>query len=131
MRVTDVVAAVRKIIDPTRPRRVVVCGRRDAALTACFAAAVEPAIELVATEEMILCFRALLSATAAPINAASILPDLLQRFGDITDVLAEIAPRRILVAAGVGTALPSTRHVQSAQGRFSEESQLLTNWIGD
>ena len=131
MRVTDVVVAVRKLIDQTRPKRVVVCARRDAALMACFAAAVEPAIERVATEDMILSFRALLSATSAPINAASILPDLLERFGDITDVLAEIAPRRILVAAGVGTALPSSRQVQSAQGRFSEDSQLLTNWIGD
>ena len=131
MRVTDVVVAVRKILDQAKPKRVVLCARRDAALTACFAAAVEPAIELVATEDMILSFRALFSSNAAPINAASILPDLLWRFGDIADVLAEIAPRRILVAAGAGAALPSARHVSAMPDRFSENPRLLTDWIGD
>jgi hypothetical protein len=131
MRVTDVVVAVRNIFDQAKPRRVVVCARRDAALTACFAAAVEPAIELVATEDMILSFRALFSPNAAPINAASILPNLLRRFGDINDVLAEIAPRRILVAAGVGTALPSVRHISAVAERFSENPQVLTDWTGN
>ena len=80
---------------------------------------------------MILSFRALLSATSAPINAASILPDLLERFGDITDVLAEIAPRRILVAAGVGTALPSSRQVQLATRSVQRRFEFADDWIGD
>jgi hypothetical protein len=54
MCVTDVLQAVRKIIEQRKPKRLVVCGRRDAALLASFAAAVESAIDLVATEEMIL-----------------------------------------------------------------------------
>ncbi|HEX3448668.1 MAG TPA: acetylxylan esterase [Isosphaeraceae bacterium] len=131
MRVTDVLVAVRKLLDQDKPGRIVLCARRDAALTACFAAAVEPAIESVATEDMVLSFRGLFSSSAAPINAASILPDLLRRFGDIADVLAEIAPRRILVAAGVGTALPSARHISAVSDRFSANSRLLTDWIGE
>ena len=81
---------------------MIVCGRRDAALVACLAAAVEPAIDRVACEEMVLSFRSLFSAEGFPINAASILPGLLQKFGDVADVLAQIAPRKVLVAAGVG-----------------------------
>jgi Acetyl xylan esterase (AXE1) len=131
MRVTDVLVAVRKLLDQDKPERVVLCARRDAALTACFAAAVEPAIELVATEDMIQSFRSLFSSNADPINAASILPGLLRDYGDIALVLAEIAPRRILLAAGVGTALPNSRNVQSVPGRFSEDPRILTNWIGE
>ena len=37
MRVTDVLVAVRKIVDQGKGRRVVLCGRRDAALVALFA----------------------------------------------------------------------------------------------
>ena len=48
--VTDVVVAVRKLIDWIKPDRSALwhAARRDAALMACFAAAVEPAIERVA-----------------------------------------------------------------------------------
>ena len=117
MRVTDVLVAVRKIRRAAASLgRVVLCARRDAALVACFAAAVEPTIELVATEEMILSFRPLFDAEGSPINAASILPGLLQRFGDIAHVLAEIAPRRILIAAGVGDDLRDTLLVVPCPG---------------
>jgi dienelactone hydrolase len=131
MRVTDVLAAVRKILAERKPRRVVLCARRDAALTACLAAAVEPAIDLVATEDMILSFRTLFSAEGSPINAASIPPGLLQRFGDVAQVLAEIAPRRILIASGIGEALRYNQSVHSVPGRFSQDSRILTDWIGD
>ena len=131
MRVTDVLVAVRKIRDQKKARRVVLCARRDAALVACFAASVEPTIDLVATEEMILSFRPLFGAEGSPINAASIVPGLLQRYGDIAQVLAEIAPRRILIAAGVGDALRDNPSVRAVPGRFSQDPRILTDWIGD
>jgi hypothetical protein len=131
MRVTDVLVAVRKILAERKPRRVVLCARRDAALTACLAAAVEPAIDLVAIEDMILSFRALFSAKGSTIYAASILPGLLQRFGDVAQVLAEIAPRRILIASGIGEGLRYNQSVQSVPGRFSQNPRIVTDWIGD
>jgi hypothetical protein len=131
MRVTDVLAAVRKTGDHRKARRVVLCARRDAALTACFAAAVEPTIDMVATEDMLVSFRSLFGAAGTPINAAVILPGLLQRFGDIAQVLAEIAPRRILIAAGVGGELRANPAVRAVPGRFSQDPQILTDWIGD
>ena len=129
MRVSDVLVAARKIRDERRAPRVVLCARRDAALVACFTAAVEPAIDLVALEEMILSFRPLFGAVGTPINAADIVPGLFQRYGDIAQVLAEIAPRRVLLAAGVGD--HDYRSVQAVPGRFSEDPRILTDWIGD
>ncbi len=131
MRVTDVLAAVRKIGDHHKARRVVLCARRDAALIACFAASADPTIDMVATEDMILSFRPLFGADGSPINAASILPGLLQRFGDIVQVLAEIAPRRILIAAGVGGESRDNPTVRAVPGRFSQDPRILTDWIGD
>jgi hypothetical protein len=122
---------VRKMRDQKKARRVVLCARREAALVACFAASVEPTIELVATEEMLLSFRPLFGAEGFPINAASILPGLLRRYGDIAQVLAEIAPRRILIAAGIGDALRDNPSVQAVPGRFSRDPRVLTDWIGD
>jgi dienelactone hydrolase/pimeloyl-ACP methyl ester carboxylesterase len=130
MRVTDVLVAVQKIRQRSQPRRVVLCARRDAALTACFAASVEPDIDLVATEEMILSFRPLFGPEAPAISAASIVPGLLQQFGDISQVVAQIAPRRILVAAGVGQELRSHRFAQAVAGRFSQDPRILTDWVG-
>ena len=77
MRVADVLAAIGRIGETVKPRRIVVCGRRDAALVACLAAAVDPAIDRVACEDMLLSFRPLFAAEGFPINAASILPGLL------------------------------------------------------
>jgi cephalosporin-C deacetylase-like acetyl esterase len=132
MRVTDVLAAVRQALGRRTARRVVVCGRRDSALVACLAAAIEPSITHVATEELRLSFRALFQAPGgAAINAASILPGLLERFGDVSEVLAEVAPRKILIAAGVGQdsrAMPGARTVRE---RFTVAPQVLTAWLGD
>ena len=111
MRVTDVLAAVRKLVARLKPKRVVLCGRRDAALVACLAAAVEPAIDCVAVEDMLPSFHSLFSAEGRPINAASILPGLLERFGDVADVLALVAPRKVLVAAGGRESHASIRSV--------------------
>jgi Acetyl xylan esterase (AXE1) len=131
MRVADVLVAVQKIRQMNQPGRVVLCARRDAALTACFAAGVEPTVNLVATEEMILSFRILFGPEGLAIGAACILPGLLQRFGDIPQVLAEIAPRRILIAAGVGQELRNHRFAQAVPARFSQDFRVLADWVGD
>ena len=129
LRVADVLAALPKLTAKTKPRRVVLCGRRDAALVACLAAAVEPKISGVATEELLLSFLPLFAAEGRPINAASILPDLLRSFGDVVEVLAAIAPRRVLIAAGVGELPRALTAVTNAKGKFSEDARLLTDWL--
>ena len=131
MRVTDVLVAVHKIADQRKPRRVVLCGRRDAALAVCLAAAVDSAIDLVATEELTQSFRSFFGADGSPLNAASILPGLLQRYGDVSQVLAEIAPRRILIAAGIAEGLRGNLSVHAVPGRFSNDSRMFIQWIGD
>jgi hypothetical protein len=130
MRVADVLVAVRGIIEQRRPRRVALCARRDAALVACFAAAVEPSIDMVATEQMVLSFRSYFKAEGQPINAASILPGLLPSFGDVAGVVAEITPRRILISAGAGEGLNANQSVRVVSDRFSANSRILTDWIG-
>ena len=129
LRVADVLAAARKALDAIKPRALFLCGRRDAALVACLAAAEEPAIQGVATEEMLRSFLPLFSPGGYPINAASILPGLLRDFGDLPDVLDTIGPRRVLVAAGIGAGawpLPSVRVVD---GRFTDDPRVLTDWL--
>jgi pimeloyl-ACP methyl ester carboxylesterase len=129
LRVSDVLAAVTQVIARTRPKRLILCGRRDAALVACFAAAVEPAVQAVATEEMLKSFLPLLGADGYPINAASILPGLLRDFGDIPDVLTQIAPRRVLVAAGLGENAFRSPSVQVTERQFTKDPSLLMRWI--
>jgi dienelactone hydrolase len=128
MRVTDVLAAVRQRVR-AGARRMVLCGRRDAALVAVLAAAVEPAITHVAAEELLLSFLPLFAADGYPINAASILPGLLRDFGDIPDVLAELKPRPVLVAAGVGGGDRRPPTVRFAAERFTRDAKLLTDWL--
>src|SRR5262249_38362018 len=50
MRVADVLATV-SAISERQPKRLVLCGRRDAALVALFAAAIGPAVSRLAVEE--------------------------------------------------------------------------------
>jgi hypothetical protein len=102
MRVTDVRAALRQAAGETPWSKIVLCGRRDAALVACLTAAVEPRVTHVAMEDMPQTFRTFFDSTGQPINAASILPGMLRDFGDIADVLAAIAPRKTLIAANRG-----------------------------
>jgi hypothetical protein len=52
LRVADVLKATAQIRADAKPARIVLCGRKDAALVACFAAAVDPTIDAVATEDM-------------------------------------------------------------------------------
>ena len=52
--------------------------------------------------------------------------------GDISQVLAEIAPRRILIAAGVGGASARRPLPCRPCPAFSvEDPRILTDWIGE
>jgi pimeloyl-ACP methyl ester carboxylesterase len=70
MRVADVLKAVAKVQGDTKATKVVLCGRRDSALVACFAAAVDPSIHAVAVEEMPLSFWPLFEPEGRAINAS-------------------------------------------------------------
>jgi cephalosporin-C deacetylase-like acetyl esterase len=129
MRVADVLAAISRLGDRVKPGRIVLCGRRDAALVACLAAAIDKQVDRVACEDMLLSFRPLFNAEGLPINAASILFGMLQRFGDVADVLATIAPRQVLIASGIGEWSRPSPHVRIIPQRFSELPQQLTEWI--
>jgi hypothetical protein len=131
MRVAEVLAAIKRSQEKVEPRSIIVCGRRDAALVACLAAAVCPAIDGVACEDMLLSFRTLFSAEGPAINAASIVPGLLQQFGDVADVIARIAPRKVLLASGIGELPNPAPHVRIMPGRFSAEPQRLIDWLGN
>jgi dienelactone hydrolase len=130
MRVTDVLAAVRKLTEKAMPTRVVLCGRADAALVAVLAAAVEKAVGAVAVEGLPLSFLPLFEEAGRPVNAASILPNLLRDFGDVADVLAEVAPRKVFAAAGVGKLPRPLRSVTLADHGFTTEPAALLDWLG-
>jgi dienelactone hydrolase len=128
-RVTDVRAAVRELAARARRSRVVLCGRRDAALVACLTAAIEPTVTHLAVERMPLTYRWYFDPAGRPINAASVLPSLLRDYGDVDQVLAAVAPRRVLSAAGLGEPgrrLPTLRRTEAL---FTEEPALLTDWL--
>ena len=131
MRVTDVLIGVRKLLKAEQPGRLVLCGRRDAALVVALAAAIEPSITHVATEAMLLSFRSLFAAQGLPINAANILPGILERFGDVADVLAQVAPRKTFIAGGVGERYreppPS---VTATETLFTKDARPLLDWLG-
>jgi hypothetical protein len=129
LRVADVRAAVARICESAGARQIVVCGRRDAAMVACLAAAVDPAVDRLACEDMLLSFRRLFMAEGHPLNAAGVLPGLLQRFGDIPDVIAAIAPRKVLIASGIGEWGGPTPHVRVIPRRFSAEPRPLIEWM--
>jgi dienelactone hydrolase len=127
MRVTDVLAAVKRLARGRKP--VVLCGRRDAALVACLAAAVEPSIGRIAVEGLRVRFESLFAAEGKPINAASILPGLLRDFGDLPEVLAEIAPRPVLLAAPAGEARGLPASVQVLERPWSADAGALVRWL--
>jgi hypothetical protein len=81
--------------------RLVLCGRRDAALVCVLAAIAQSQFHQVAVEGLLLDYRELFQSTIPAINAASILPNLLH-YGDMSDILAEIAPRKVLFAGCSG-----------------------------
>jgi pimeloyl-ACP methyl ester carboxylesterase len=124
MRVADVLAAVAK-----EAGKVTLCARRDAALVALFAAALEPRIARIALEEMRCSYWPPFDEAGVPINAASLLPGLLRDFGDLPDVLAEVAPRPILLAAPVNAPEALLKSVRKSDARFSADPKVLLDWL--
>ena len=129
MRVADIASAVKRLAGATPPARVVLCGRSDAALVACLAAATDPGVTRVAVEGLHLSFVPLFDGVGRPVNAASILPGLLRDFGDVADILAEIAPRKVLVSAGVGRLTRRPPSAEVTDRRFVTEPGLLLDWL--
>jgi cephalosporin-C deacetylase-like acetyl esterase len=129
MRVSDVQAAVRKLVAQTRRSKVVLCGRRDAALVAALTAAIEPAVTKVAMEQMPLSYRWYFDPLGRPINAANTVPSMLKDYGDLDQVLAAIAPRKMLSAGGLGKTTQRVPTLQQAEGLFTETPELLTDWL--
>jgi hypothetical protein len=71
----------------------------------------------------------LFTSRGVPINAASILPGILERFGDIDDILAQIAPRRTFIAAGVDERYRGMPYVTVARELFTKDARLLVDWL--
>ena len=78
---------------------------------------------------MPLTYRWYFDPVGRPINAASVLPSLLREHGDIDQVLAAIAPRRMLSAAGLGSTAQRLQTLQQVAGLFTENPALLTDWL--
>jgi dienelactone hydrolase len=129
MRVADVLKAVARIRAYDRPGRLVLCGRRDSALVVCLAAAIDPAIDAVAVEEMPLSYWPLFEAAGRPINAASLLPRMLRDFGDIAAVLAACAPRPVLAAAATGDPDRAVANLTRTDRKFTGDAGVLLEWL--
>ena len=131
LRVADVLTAFTSLTRAKTPKRVVLCGRQDAALVACFAAAVDKNIQAVAVEDLLPSYKRLFSTEGFPWNAAGIVPGLLRDFGDIPEVLAEISPRKTLVAAPIGDnpGLTTSTTLQISPTKFSDMPDTFTRWL--
>jgi dienelactone hydrolase/pimeloyl-ACP methyl ester carboxylesterase len=129
MRVSDVLAAIRDLANKTLSPRIVLCGRRDAALVSCFAAALEPKIHGIAGEELSLSYLRFFDTEGTAINAASIAPGLLHSFGDIPEVLGQIAPRKMLIAAGFGDPPAGLPAITYHKELFTKQPRLLLDWL--
>jgi hypothetical protein len=129
MRVGDVLAAVKELVAPPMQRRIVLCGRRDAALVACLAAVLEPKIHGAAVQEMPLSYFPLFSPQGTPINAASILPNFLRSFGDLPEVLALISPRKLLLAATSGPRPAGLSGATFHTETFTQKPALILDWL--
>ncbi len=129
MRSSDVLAAISRLRAREKTRRIVLCGCRDAALVACLTAAIDGQIDRVACEEMPITFRILFSADGLPFNAASIVPGLLQRFGDIPEIISSMSPGKVLVASAIGDPAPMPPNLRTIPGRFTRTPQALMEWL--
>jgi len=83
-------------------------------------AAIEPSITHVAVEQMPLTYRWYCDPVGRPINAASVLPNLLRDYGDLDEVLADIAPRKMLSAGGLGDFSRQVPTLQKADRLLTE-----------
>lgn len=135
LRAADVVAAVRSLVDEIKPRpsRVVLCARADAALVAACAAALSPAVDALAVERLPLSYLDLFRPEGRPINAASIVPNLLRDYGDVPDLLKELTARRVrvLVSAGVGGRPDGLGAIAFTDQRVSTDPRPLIDWLQD
>jgi hypothetical protein len=80
-------------------------------------------------EQMPLTYRWYFDPVGHPINAASILPSMLRDYGDVDQVLAAIAPRKMLSAAGLGKTAQPLPTLQQVDGLLTENPVLLTDWL--
>ena len=130
MRTADVIAAVRQIMKRNQPEKVILCGRKDAGLIALMAASIDPMISGVAVEEIPESFMSLLSESAAPLNAASIVPGLLADFGDIPEILDTVSPRKALISkTSVELNPKSVGSVRIEKNKFSTNPNLIMDWL--
>lgn len=129
MRLADVLKAVAEVRAETKAERVVLCGRKDSALVACLAAAVEPTVHAVAVEDAPLSYWPLFEAEGKAINAASILPRMLRDFGDISAVLLAVAPRKVLASAATGKPDRDVANLTQTDKRFSADPAVLLDWL--
>jgi hypothetical protein len=128
MRVTDVLKAVAEVRAETKAAKVLLCGRKDAALVALFAAAADPTIGAVAVQDMPLSFWPLFDAAGTAVNAASILPRLLRDFGDIPAVLTALAPRKVLASAPTTKPDQPPANLTQTDKRFTVTPAVLLDW---
>ena len=56
---------------------------------------------------------------------------LLQKFGDVADVIARVAPRRVLLASGIGEPSRPMPHVRAIPQRFSAAPRRFMDWLRD
>ena len=130
LRVADVLAAVNALTRDRKPRRVFVCGRRDAAIVACLAAAVEKNIDGIAVEEMVGSLMPLFSRDAQPMCASGIVPGFLRDFGDFPELIDSLEPRKIFLAAMVGKPIiKQTPSTSLSDVRFSLDHTALLEWL--
>ena len=129
MRVTDVRAALKELAGTLHKSRVVLVGRADGAMTVALTAAIEPTVTDVAVEAMPLTMRHYFDPAGNTVGGATIVPGLLRDFGDIKDVLAQIAPRKVMVSAAIGTLAVPLPGVQRSEAAFTASPAGLTNWL--
>ncbi len=132
LRTFDLLAAVAKLNDELHPRRLVVCGRRDAALVALFTAAIDGRVTHLAVEDMLPSYHSLFDPAGRTINAASITPDILRMYGDIPEIIHRLGERPVLLAhcqEGPAKTLPPEKSIQRIASPFSGDAKALLDRI--
>jgi hypothetical protein len=129
MRAADVLKALAKVRTETKAKKVVLCARKDAALVACFAAALDVGVHAVAVEEMLVSYLPLFEVDGRAINAASIVPRLLRDYGDLGAVLKAIGPRKVFAAAPVGAPDQKLPNLTRSDKKFTADPAALLAWL--
>ena len=130
MRVADVLAAIARLEEKHKPRRIVLCGRSDAALVACLAAAVSPLIHGVACEDMLLILPDALLGRGPRHQRRQHPPGTARSSSGICPKSSLRSRRRkVLIASGIGELPKPGPHVRIIPERFSAEPQRLMEWF--